>query len=267
MAIYSIYRITNLVNSKVYIGKTTIKPELRFKRHQNSAKHGSSQYIHRAFRKYGIESFVFEVIFQSFSNDNLDDFERHFIKEHDCCILDGATKGYNMTRGGDGIDSETATYYNLKRIADGTHYFLTEEFAEANKQRNADKVADGTHPFLGSSFNDARVLAGTHPWAGTAGSKHNSEKSKKAIAAGTHNFGSAFSTKHNNARVADGTHNLLSDESKAASSARGQALVKAGTHQFLTMASAKVISCIYCKKECSRPCFGKHHGHKCKSKT
>lgn len=100
----TIYSITNLVNRKVYIGKTIQDPKLRFKQHKNSARLGKSdQLIHRAINKYGIENFKFEVIFNAFSEDDLSKSEQDFIAQYDCCVLDGSHKGYNMTRGGEGV--------------------------------------------------------------------------------------------------------------------------------------------------------------------
>lgn len=114
---FSIYRFTNKVNGKVYIGKT-IDPKTRLRDHLKSSNN-STLALHRAITKYGKENFTFEVIFVTFIESDLDHFERHFIKEYDCCLLDGRHKGYNMTRGGEGFDSETARNTVMKAIRDG----------------------------------------------------------------------------------------------------------------------------------------------------
>lgn len=115
MSAFSIYRITNTANSKVYIGKTEQPPLRRWQRHQSSVRAGKlDTYLYRAMRKYGIENFKFEVIFSTDRKDDLDNLEREFIKAHDCCALDGKSKGYNMTRGGDGQTTESAKVINLK---------------------------------------------------------------------------------------------------------------------------------------------------------
>ena len=58
-----IYKITNKVNGKVYIGQTTqYPPEKRFNEHKCKAKNGSKDYIYRSMREHGIENFTFEII-------------------------------------------------------------------------------------------------------------------------------------------------------------------------------------------------------------
>ena len=62
----SIYKITNSVNGKVYIGQTMRKPEDRWRQHINNYMREISRdynsYFHNAIRKYGKEVFVFEEI-------------------------------------------------------------------------------------------------------------------------------------------------------------------------------------------------------------
>ena len=62
----SIYKITNSINGKVYIGQTMRKPEDRWRQHINNYMRETSRdynsYFHNAIRKYGKEVFVFEEI-------------------------------------------------------------------------------------------------------------------------------------------------------------------------------------------------------------
>jgi GIY-YIG catalytic domain. len=57
-----LYRITNQLNGKVYIGQSNNKR--RWSQHKYFAKHPeqTGQYIHNAMAKYGVENFIFEVI-------------------------------------------------------------------------------------------------------------------------------------------------------------------------------------------------------------
>lgn len=102
-----IYKIENLINGKVYIGKS-INIQKRFKSHINDSfnenKSSYNHLIHKAIRKYGVENFSFDIIEQCDENE-LNTKEMHWISVYDCCILDGKDKGYNMTRGGDGSSS------------------------------------------------------------------------------------------------------------------------------------------------------------------
>lgn len=104
-----IYKITNTINNKVYIGQTVNLSE-RFRSHRESAfrKHGRdyNKPLYKAFRKYGIENFTFEVIDSAENIDELNEKEIYWIDFYDCLIDSG--KGYNLEKGGNnGLKSET----------------------------------------------------------------------------------------------------------------------------------------------------------------
>lgn len=95
-----IYKITNNINGKSYIGQTKHFYEYRWNEHKcrylnkNSKAYNISLY--RAFRKYGINNFLFEVI-EECDISNLNKREMFWIKHFN--TFDG---GYNETLGGDG---------------------------------------------------------------------------------------------------------------------------------------------------------------------
>lgn len=92
--ICGIYKITNLVNSKAYIGQSRdIKK--RWIDHRRKSPHLSNVYLHRSIRKYGIENFSFEVL-EECKPENLNVLERKYI------LLHRTLKpfGYNLDLGG-----------------------------------------------------------------------------------------------------------------------------------------------------------------------
>lgn len=97
-----IYKITNTVNGKVYIGKT-IHLKDRFNSHINSLKKNKhcNNHLQAAWNKYGESAFVFEVIeeFNPEMNFDLDNLERYWIEQYNSM---NSSKGYNKTPGGDG---------------------------------------------------------------------------------------------------------------------------------------------------------------------
>jgi len=99
-----IYKITNTINGKVYIGKTKNQVQRRWQNHVRLAKNGSTVALHLAIRKYGATNFSFEEIISVLNENDLDYFEIHFIKEFNSCLLNGG-HGYNMTFGGDGLSA------------------------------------------------------------------------------------------------------------------------------------------------------------------
>ena len=99
--IYRIYKCTNMNNGKTYIGFTHKVLEKRIIEHNSASKSGSNYLLHKAIRKYGINSFNWECIFESFDkNYILSEMENYFIVETNSYFETGL--GYNMTFGGQG---------------------------------------------------------------------------------------------------------------------------------------------------------------------
>lgn len=95
-----IYKITNLINGKIYIGQTRFSIKKRYERHLYEAQRGVLQYpLYKAIRKYGNKNFNVEQI-EEVSEDLLDERERYWIKYYDSFIKNN--KGYNCTYGGEG---------------------------------------------------------------------------------------------------------------------------------------------------------------------
>lgn len=89
-----------MVNGKVYIGKTK-EPFKRIKNHKANARSRTrykSNYLYNAIRKYGIESFKFELLLSVLNIEYMNEFEIEIIKQYNSII----PNGYNLTAGGDG---------------------------------------------------------------------------------------------------------------------------------------------------------------------
>jgi group I intron endonuclease len=94
-----VYKATNTVNGKVYIGKTVCKLNKRKCRHLQDAKRGATTFFHRAIRKHGEDVFVWEVVYSGTSDEDLLAQEVRLISEHKSNQRDF---GYNLTAGGEG---------------------------------------------------------------------------------------------------------------------------------------------------------------------
>ena len=93
-----IYIIRNLINHKVYIGQT--KNFLRRKAgHLYAARKGGLCLIHCAFRKHGIENFIFELL-EECEDEHVDEYEKFWIAHYESTNRD---KGYNIQSGGHGM--------------------------------------------------------------------------------------------------------------------------------------------------------------------
>lgn len=108
MAIYSIYKITNLSNNKTYVGWTSRDPSTRFEEHQKTIKpkHQERSAISYAIEKHGVDGFAFEVIYQTKDRSHSQEMETWFIEQHQSLVEQW---GYNKDRGGTGHKRTQAT--------------------------------------------------------------------------------------------------------------------------------------------------------------
>ena len=98
-----IYKITNLVNKKVYIGQTRQNPKKRWTQHKSAAKTGEDHPLYNAMRYHGINKFDFTVV-EKFPVEILDQQESKLIKLYKSNIREYGNKyGYNLTAGGLGM--------------------------------------------------------------------------------------------------------------------------------------------------------------------
>jgi len=95
--ICGIYKFTNKVNHKIYIGKS-VNVYGRYESHKKTALSGKKTLFYNALRKYGIDNFDFEII-KECSREELNEYEKFYIKLYDS---NNPQYGYNMTPGGDG---------------------------------------------------------------------------------------------------------------------------------------------------------------------
>lgn len=94
-----IYKITNTINNKIYIGQTRRSVKERFNKHlYDCNRDGYDKYsLYRAMKKYGKENFIVETI-EKVDNQYLDEREQYWISYYD-----SFKNGYNMTIGGKAV--------------------------------------------------------------------------------------------------------------------------------------------------------------------
>lgn len=90
-----IYKITNKVNNKIYIGQTRVNIEIRWKEHIRHSKY-SKMLIHKAINKYGYNNFSIECL-EICSLEDLDYKEEYYINIYNST---NKTIGYNVSLGG-----------------------------------------------------------------------------------------------------------------------------------------------------------------------
>ena len=145
-----IYKTTNLINGKRYIGKS---------RYNNPEYYGSGINISRAIKKYGKENFIKEIL-EECSEDMVDERERYHISLNE--------PEYNIAAGGNGGD--TLKYMTDERKKEvfhsyGKHFrennpMLKEEnrkkVSKRMKERNPMHTHPEKNPFLNNSYVKGR---------------------------------------------------------------------------------------------------------------
>lgn len=93
-----IYKITNKINGKVYVGKTTRTVQERWEEHLREYRRErcENRPLYRAIRKYGTNAFAVETL-EEVGLENLSERETYWIE-----YFHTYSDGYNATMGGDG---------------------------------------------------------------------------------------------------------------------------------------------------------------------
>ena len=136
-----IYKITNLINNKIYIGKTTTSIKQRFSEHLANAKRKNrryTSYLYNAVKKYGEENFSIEIleIVNYDDESELDERERYYIKELE---TQNQSIGYNIQEGGEGGSRRSKEYKPTQKQLDAllrcSHLPMSEKAKKMLSQR------------------------------------------------------------------------------------------------------------------------------------
>ena len=132
-----IYKITNLINNKVYIGQTSQTPSARWSDHKkNFNSLQDNMAIHKAMLKYGEKNFSFELI-EECENSLLSEREQYWIQKYNTY-----KNGYNSTIGGEG-----APKYNYALFFEEWEKGATLEEISFKYSADRHTVSNGLHTF------------------------------------------------------------------------------------------------------------------------
>jgi len=110
---YTIYKHTNTITGKEYVGVTKGSTKGRLQGHIKEANRGSEYQFHQAIRKHGKDVFVSEELFMTEDQEYCSDMEQYFVARFDTFKY-----GYNMTPGGFGKLSEETIESISKRMTE-----------------------------------------------------------------------------------------------------------------------------------------------------
>lgn len=161
MDIYTIYKATNNINGKVYIGFDSKFPR-RIRGHKSKYNKRNSKFYY-AIRKYGWDNFEWDIIYQSKDMvHTLNEMENYFINQYDSYY-----SGYNSTFGGE-----------------GTKGF---KFSEESKKKMSETRKGENNPFYGKSHTqkskcrNLNYFGENNPRYGTTLSEETKEKQRKKL--------------------------------------------------------------------------------------
>ena len=135
----SIYKITNTVNGKSYIGKTTrdaVKTRIR-----DHLRGKGSQPVKDAIEKYGQDAFTYEILHDGIIPEFLDDLEKEVIAKFNTV----APHGYNLTEGGDGGSYCEETRRKISEAHKG------KKLSEEHRRKISEAHTGEKHHFFGKS--------------------------------------------------------------------------------------------------------------------
>ena len=141
-----IYKIRNKVTDLIYIGATTKSLEQRFIDHMYAAKYRKNK-LYDAFKEYGIENFVPEIIMVCKDKEELNNMEIHYIK-----LYDTIKNGYNGCAGGLKLNAKGYTHteeWKKNRSKDLLGH--KHGFKEGDKVRLGKKHSDETKEKISES--------------------------------------------------------------------------------------------------------------------
>ena len=173
---YLIYKITNQINSNIYIG-------LHRTDNINDGYMGSGDKIWAAYNKHGVENFIKEILFDFDSIEDMINKEREIVNEKFIKRKDT----YNIALGGRGgmwvttvgtvsvIDKNGKTF----RVPKNDPRLLTHELVGVTKGKHHAKTKEGK--IIMAYYNDPRFKTGelTKHWCGKSGHKMSKETKEK----------------------------------------------------------------------------------------
>jgi group I intron endonuclease len=95
---YKLYKITNTVNGKLYIGITKLPIQQRWAKHLKDSLFPKYP-LHHAINKHGKENFIIELLEESIDRAYISNLEEPLI-----LIYNSRNNGYNVAKGGYGGD-------------------------------------------------------------------------------------------------------------------------------------------------------------------
>lgn len=154
---FTIYKTTNIINGKVYIGQHKVQSLF-----DKDTYIGSGSILIKAIKKHGKENFSKEILTIAISQSEADVLEKYYIKKYDST---NPEKGYNILKGGQGTGRlENQTPWNKGKKGCQTAWnkglILGPVTGEEYEKRYGNRVYD--HEKLSKAHKGQPVRRGWH---------------------------------------------------------------------------------------------------------
>ena len=156
-----IYKTTNLVNGKIYIGQD---------KNNNPAYLGSGKILHLAFQKHGVENFNKEILEECESVQELNEREKHWISFYNST---DRKIGYNIALGGNGGDT-ISNHPNKDEIRRKHSKWMIENNPTRGKKKTEEHIERWKESYVGKYRGE------NNPNFGSKRSESSKDKMSKA---------------------------------------------------------------------------------------
>lgn len=182
---YYVYKHTNKVNGKIYIGITCQRPK---KRWQNGKGYKENNHFWNSIKKYGWnKGFDHEILYSGLSQRQAEVMEVSLIAYYDST---NQNKGYNISPGG-GLQSEESRQKMSEAHKGENNHMYGKTHTEETKQKMSEANKGENNPMYGKTHTEeARQKMSeankgkNHPMYGRTGHNHPTSKSVICITTG-----------------------------------------------------------------------------------
>lgn len=168
---YIVYKHTNKINGKIYIGITSQKPN---KRWQNGYGYKDNQHFFRAIQKYGWNNFEHEIIYKDLEEEIAANKEQELIKLYNS---NNSNFGYNKDNGG---KTNKLTEESIEKIR---QWHIGRKLSEETKRKISEShkgISSGeNHPMYGKHHTKEAKQKMSDFAKSRVGWKHTEETKKK----------------------------------------------------------------------------------------
>lgn len=187
---YTIYKVENKLNGKVYIGQTSHRLNKRITGHYNATKRGSLYRFHQALKKYDKEVFNWIILEENISRCDAIKKEIYYISFYDSTNIN---KGYNLSIGGNLLNNEARNKIRQQRIGhvvdDKTRNKISNTLKDYYKDKNGTlfgvKMSDETKKKLSNTQKERLEIKENHPMY----NKKHTEEAKLKMSESSNNKG------------------------------------------------------------------------------